>query len=482
MKPAAFSTIRLFSFLAVSAVAFLVLGSAPSDAAEPQPIKLNMTVLSAEFFDPEGEVLRKGGNAPAGTAPALVAASAQQPDLNADTNKATLPHAGLGDRLRIRVAGMEQAAKDENFGPTSLILYLNNQPMPGIQATVADPGTTAAPDQQVLEFNLQRMEANEDAWRALLGKPTGSSRPTFASVGLPDGRQAMPSGGAYPRFMLDLYSPAWMVGTMAALATGLVLFLWMVRTSNIVRDAGPPIVPLPARRPFSLARVQMAAWFFTVVAAFMFIFVVTGDYGTLTAGTLGLIGISAVTGLSARAIDDQKYETIQAELARLHIERAELDADHKGVEMEVSRLLAERDAKKTIATQAQAANAPNAAQAEQESQFALEAHASMVKTEAGKKQKLDDIDRQIRDATTFLSSPVSVNFIHDILTDANGISFHRFQILIWTIVLIIIFIKGVYESLSMPEFDSLLLGLMGISSGTYLGFKIPERQQAPPPS
>lgn len=28
----------------------------------------------------------------------------------------------------------------------------------------------------------------------------------------------------------------------------------------------------------------------------------------------------------------------------------------------------------------------------------------------------------------------------------------------------------------MPEFDGTLLALMGISSGTYLGFKIPERQ------
>jgi len=29
----------------------------------------------------------------------------------------------------------------------------------------------------------------------------------------------------------------------------------------------------------------------------------------------------------------------------------------------------------------------------------------------------------------------------------------------------------------MPEFDNTLLALMGISSGTYLGFKIPEQRQ-----
>jgi hypothetical protein len=27
----------------------------------------------------------------------------------------------------------------------------------------------------------------------------------------------------------------------------------------------------------------------------------------------------------------------------------------------------------------------------------------------------------------------------------------------------------------MPEFDTTLLGLMGISSGTYIGFKFPEK-------
>jgi hypothetical protein len=44
----------------------------------------------------------------------------------------------------------------------------------------------------------------------------------------------------------------------------------------------------------------------------------------------------------------------------------------------------------------------------------------------------------------------------------------------WTIVLGIIFISSVYRNLAMPEFSGTLLTLMGISSGTYLGFKIPE--------
>jgi hypothetical protein len=32
------------------------------------------------------------------------------------------------------------------------------------------------------------------------------------------------------------------------------------------------------------------------------------------------------------------------------------------------------------------------------------------------------------------------------------------------------------QHLIMPEFDGTLLTLMGLSSGTYLGFKLPEKQ------
>ena len=62
----------------------------------------------------------------------------------------------------------------------------------------------------------------------------------------------------------------------------------------------------------------------------------------------------------------------------------------------------------------------------------------------------------------------------DILSDANGISFHRFQVAAWTLVLGIIFCIAVYKVLAMPDFNGSLLALLGISAGTYLGLKIPE--------
>lgn len=62
-------------------------------------------------------------------------------------------------------------------------------------------------------------------------------------------------------------------------------------------------------------------------------------------------------------------------------------------------------------------------------------------------------------------------FLQDILYNQNGLCFYRFQIFIWTIVLGLIFVFEVLKNLKMPEFDSTLLVLQGVSAGTYLGFK-----------
>jgi len=61
-----------------------------------------------------------------------------------------------------------------------------------------------------------------------------------------------------------------------------------------------------------------------------------------------------------------------------------------------------------------------------------------------------------------------------LLSDNTGVKLHRFQILTWTVVLGGIFIVETIKSLSMPSFPPSLLGLLGISTSTYLGFKFPE--------
>lgn len=69
----------------------------------------------------------------------------------------------------------------------------------------------------------------------------------------------------------------------------------------------------------------------------------------------------------------------------------------------------------------------------------------------------------------------SLGFLNDILSDSNGFAFHRVQMLIWTLLVSLIFVYGVVSTLAIPDVDSTFLALLGISNGTYLGFKLPEK-------
>ena len=83
-------------------------------------------------------------------------------------------------------------------------------------------------------------------------------------------------------------------------------------------------------------------------------------------------------------------------------------------------------------------------------------------------------DTAALDAKIEALNGTSVNFIQDILSDGNGVNFHRFQLATWTLVLSIIFITQVYVELDMPVFNQTLMALLGLSAGTYLGLKVPE--------
>jgi len=70
----------------------------------------------------------------------------------------------------------------------------------------------------------------------------------------------------------------------------------------------------------------------------------------------------------------------------------------------------------------------------------------------------------------------SHGFWRDLVTDERGaVALDRFQIVAWTAILGFVFIQSVIWDLSMPEFSATTLALMGISSGTYIGFKLPTK-------
>jgi hypothetical protein len=74
--------------------------------------------------------------------------------------------------------------------------------------------------------------------------------------------------------------------------------------------------------------------------------------------------------------------------------------------------------------------------------------------------------------------PTSKGFWKDI-SGSSGVQLHRIQIIAWTVVLGFVFIVRIFTKLSIPDFNPTLLGLLGLSAGTYVGFKFPENQTPP---
>jgi len=186
--------------------------------------------------------------------------------------------------------------------------------------------------------------------------------------------------------------------------------------------------------------MQMAWWFYLVIAAFLYIWLVTGQANTVTASVLALIGISAGTGLAAIFVDQQKSNALGTQRTALVIEQ-------KALQDRIAEL--------------QAGGAPPPG-----SPLDVELQS--------KKSRMTEVNASIATLPAAAGPAISAGLI-DLLRDGDGISFHRFQIVVWTIVLGIIFVRAVAIDLTMPEFDTTLLGLMGLSSGTYIGFKFPEK-------
>jgi hypothetical protein len=68
-------------------------------------------------------------------------------------------------------------------------------------------------------------------------------------------------------------------------------------------------------------------------------------------------------------------------------------------------------------------------------------------------------------------------FFMDILSDNTGVSVHRYQLFVFNIIFTIVFLTDFFSNdMSFPTFDNTVLGLLGISSGTYLGVKATENK------
>jgi hypothetical protein len=235
----------------------------------------------------------------------------------------------------------------------------------------------------------------------------------------------------------------WLIIGVVLLVFATGVFIFLVFLGGLIREPALPIRDdgLP---PVSLGRCQMAFWFFLVITGFFFLWLVTGrgDLDTINPTVLTLIGISAATALGAAFITSNTANPEAAAKPPARNYRAEIRSAQE--EMRAAQ----------VARNQQGENAAKA--------------------------KLGALKKQLKDWRKLHWN----QWILDLLSEENDMSkpqlmsFHRFQIIVWTLVLGVVFCSEVLTKLGMPNFDSTLLILMGVSSGTYLGFKFPPAVKA----
>jgi hypothetical protein len=282
----------------------------------------------------------------------------------------------------------------------------------------------------------------KEPWIRLLERPWQSGGAVTVSVGPADG-SPWPSTAAIPFERINL---GWLVGWAALFLLAIILFVKYAQRSDIIRDSGELPAPPPGTpsrmKAYSLARTQMAVWTFLVAGALAFLFLVTWNENTISSGVLVLLGISFGTTLMAATADQVSPTPAEVTLA-------EKDAADKAA--------AADEAAKKAAAETNVAKKPVADKEAADKTFAAKYAADKVTS--------------LKAGISQIPQPTK-GFLADLLTEGTGPSFHRYQMVLFTVILAVIFVAKTASALVMPEFDTTLLGLMGISSGTYLGFKL----------
>jgi hypothetical protein len=285
----------------------------------------------------------------------------------------------LYDWIVVSVCHLDTLVKEAEAQQQPVTLFIE-----GIDSGVEPSGMDL--DTGTLTFLLDRNEKNKKIWSEFLYDPLFDPYATMrVSVGIRGEKPLRRVDGANMALRLKkLYVDNWIKVWLALLLVVAIALVFYARRSDMLRD-GPPIDGV--RQAYSLARAQMAWWFFLLVVGYTFIWLVTGERDSIAPSLLGLVGISAATALAAVAV-----------------------------------------------------------------------------TPAGR-----------RPATT-------AGWWRDLVSDDRGaVALDRFQVVVWTLILGGVFLTSVLWDLTMPEFSATMLALMGISSGTYIGFKLPMKGEGPAP-
>ena len=375
---------------------------------------------------------------------------------------------GLNEQLFVQVAAAPPATAIETLDASKYALFLNGREVPGLPDPIYDKA------HQSLVFQLVRNDKNTDLWTLLLGSPslTEFTTPVTVSLGerLTDGKSAPQStfegSKGTDTLNLKVLPPVRLLVATALIAAVIWLVFARAGKSTTLRDNLLPQIE-PSKQTYSLGRWQMAFWFTLIFCSFVFLYLLTWDYNSISSQALMLMGISGGTALAAIAVDvakDSPADAVNRGLRALGLKSYD---DVLRVEQEiVDRKDALAAAQKQLAALPPLPRRPALPNAQWAvlNQSILQSQIEIV----GRQGILRTYQDNIR---PFLTN----GWFNDLTTDLNGTAVHRLQVFCWTLVLGVVFLIGVYRGLAMPEFSGTLLALMTISSAGYVGFKYPEK-------
>ncbi|HAB17230.1 MAG TPA: hypothetical protein PLX89_24440 [Verrucomicrobiota bacterium] len=340
---------------------------------------------------------------------------------------------------------------DTLTGNTALVkklqLYINDVPMKGIEPQLYKD-TAGYP--LVVKFALtrdSRKGGNGDTWDQVFDRMNNQNQKLALSY------NSEPSLEADKTLRFQACEGIRGIATAVSALGLFVLLMWWAVASGMLRDAGPGTA-------YSLGRTQMAFWVLLIAISFLAIFTATGDMERLPDQALTLMGISGATGLSAVLIGNSKKASAATGVVEKQAQASEKEALTAGLKERIKPLEALDAAGGTTPAQKEELGKLN----------------SQVTSNNQALQELNgEINRLKLEATASPSFAGPHGWLKDIVSDGNGLSFARFQACLWTLILGGIFIYSVCQRITMPEFDSTLLTLMGISNLVYIGFKFPEK-------
>jgi hypothetical protein len=310
-----------------------------------------------------------------------------------------------------------------------LVLGVDGQSIPGSNAQQPEP--KEKPDTVIFRLVRQAGDAdNLSAWKKILPKTKlWDSESKLVSV--VDSSNGTVLGSL--RVGIRVAPPAYIVamGVLTLMVVlGLLVLAWR---SDILKDIAA--VPNDSRRPYSLAMTQMAFWFTLVFGGFIYLALVLGSIDVLSTGALGLIGVSATTGVFATAIGGARRSEQALKRQQLLDERQRLEKANTELRLSDPKFSANMELLDNIETDLRTTTADNS-----------------IKTFGGR-----------------------FRFFSDLLCSDGNVSLPRFQMISWTLAFGLYYVYNVVMALQMPEFSATALGLLGLSSGTYVGFKFPSK-------